>query len=609
MITTKTYTTPEEIKKAAFEVLCDDPHAMVERIVQEDNYDTKTSNIHVYLKNKEDQDDPKLQEEIKEVTSRVLDNRQKASSQPQHPSMVGTYARISEPTGDYSVVNRIGQNDFYDLAPGPLRALKGFYDSIDKNMAISSMYASAVPGKPRQVKAIKLLTKKVEDFRLNYKTLWPKWCYLPSYHWAKCMGHWYLVAHVKKCEEQHGADSEQYTCYLYATFLYLDTLAGMLTWRLTKGVYRFDKHLWKAVVSTSLDGQIPSNALFSLPEWCVYVEIPEEYRQDSDYTDFLRQAPGRTAFHGFFAYLDYPNAVRTSGDKKFAFDKDSRRHMEELQRRNLVPESTDPKQDQALWSEIKSRICYREDASAELVILINTETYRSYTHYSAETEDKDHIFPLMVRMSISIGDWSIREGMTNALSYILDGKKATNKIYYNSLQSDKYFGIASKCVSALMYLSSANADIVKAGTNKDFKYYNKYLPVKPISSGAPNAVKEWDVGQRQGAVIRRGQEIIDEARRREEQEMRTVYHDLYDDCPDGIDVGKVRSRHCSLAKLRPHWRAGHFHTFWVGSKKLQQQEAVVKWVAPVLVNATIGNVDKLPEVCRPVVLDQQRKPK
>jgi hypothetical protein len=48
----------------------------------------------------------------------------------------------------------------------------------------------------------------------------------------------------------------------------------MAAWRMTQGIYRLDPAVYEAVIETPLDGEIPAQALLTLPEWCVYVETP-----------------------------------------------------------------------------------------------------------------------------------------------------------------------------------------------------------------------------------------------------------------------------------------------------------------------------------------------
>jgi hypothetical protein len=64
----------------------------------------------------------------------------------------------------------------------------------------------------------------------------------------------------------------------------------LATWRLGKGVYRFDDDLRQALLETPVTGDIPTDVLKRLPEWCVYVETPG-FR------------PNDLLVHGFFACI------------------------------------------------------------------------------------------------------------------------------------------------------------------------------------------------------------------------------------------------------------------------------------------------------------------
>lgn len=65
-------------------------------------------------------------------------------------------------------------------------------------------------------------------------------------------------------------------------------LGGIAAWRATQGIYRVYPTLLEELLGTPIDGDIPGEMLFRLPEWCVYVELPNA-------------AP----LAGFFAYLEY----------------------------------------------------------------------------------------------------------------------------------------------------------------------------------------------------------------------------------------------------------------------------------------------------------------
>ena len=69
-------------------------------------------------------------------------------------------------------------------------------------------------------------------------------------------------------------------------------LGALAAWRMTKGVYRFDPDILGALWDTPLTGDLPSELLTRLPEWCVYVETPG------------RNVMGRP-LHGFYAHLEH----------------------------------------------------------------------------------------------------------------------------------------------------------------------------------------------------------------------------------------------------------------------------------------------------------------
>lgn len=69
-------------------------------------------------------------------------------------------------------------------------------------------------------------------------------------------------------------------------------VGALAAWRVTQGVYRFHPELFKAVWETSLEGELPVDLFFRLPEWCVYVETPGEKFYG-------------ISLSGFFAHLEY----------------------------------------------------------------------------------------------------------------------------------------------------------------------------------------------------------------------------------------------------------------------------------------------------------------
>lgn len=119
--------------------------------------------------------------------------------------------------------------------------------------------------------------KKADAFRAdqgkNGIPHWPDWCYLPvaaSYAIVSGGGH-------NQVPMTQIGD--------------IGRLAALGAWRATQGIYRYDPSLYHAIIKTPVDGDIPHEVLYKLPEWCVYVET-------SDLTF------GGDRLWGFFAHLE-----------------------------------------------------------------------------------------------------------------------------------------------------------------------------------------------------------------------------------------------------------------------------------------------------------------
>lgn len=110
----------------------------------------------------------------------------------------------------------------------------------------------------------------VEHFRQGKgKSLpdWPDWCYMPI------------------------AGAVAINLKLNSNYFYPAAIACAATWATTRGIYRFDRDVYDALIETEIKA-IPADTLFRLPEWCVFVE-----------THF----PGT---QGFFAWLEWDERGR-----------------------------------------------------------------------------------------------------------------------------------------------------------------------------------------------------------------------------------------------------------------------------------------------------------
>lgn len=104
---------------------------------------------------------------------------------------------------------------------------------------------------------------------------WPKWCFLP-------LSRWHAIARA-------GTTANRDSITLFSDSSELGAIGA---WRVTQGIYRFDSTLFDEVAKTSLEGDLPCEVLYYLPEWCIYVETPG-----------MECILGTV--HGYFAHLQY----------------------------------------------------------------------------------------------------------------------------------------------------------------------------------------------------------------------------------------------------------------------------------------------------------------
>lgn len=103
---------------------------------------------------------------------------------------------------------------------------------------------------------------------------WPDWCYVP-------MAAAYAIV--------SGGGSEPVSPKMIRE---VGCLASLAAWRPTQSIYRFDPTVYAALIDTPLTGELPSDALYRLPEWCVYIETPSMMWLEIE-------------LHGFFAHLEW----------------------------------------------------------------------------------------------------------------------------------------------------------------------------------------------------------------------------------------------------------------------------------------------------------------
>lgn len=132
--------------------------------------------------------------------------------------------------------------------------------------------------RPRPVEHLEAVSRQFPGVWQVYDRLlaerspdWPSWCLIPRSNPYRILNRtWpYLgPAHLE-------------------TALPMTRIQALAAWRLTQGIYRFDDTLLQELLATPFTGVLPEH-LFRLPEWCVYIELPEN-----------------DELHGFFAYVDW----------------------------------------------------------------------------------------------------------------------------------------------------------------------------------------------------------------------------------------------------------------------------------------------------------------
>lgn len=104
---------------------------------------------------------------------------------------------------------------------------------------------------------------------------WPKWCFLPMAAWLAIV--------------TEGRDVSLLDLHLVKD---MSRLSAIGTWRYSQGIYRYDADFYQAIRETVPTGDLPSEVLYRLPEWCVYIETP-----DISWKDLL--------LHGFWCHLEW----------------------------------------------------------------------------------------------------------------------------------------------------------------------------------------------------------------------------------------------------------------------------------------------------------------
>lgn len=117
---------------------------------------------------------------------------------------------------------------------------------------ITRHYMSVYPSADRHAKTFRN-GRATADFE------WPDWCYLPV------AASYAIVSEEVANQGLSMSDA----------VVDIGNLAAVLSWRTTKGVYRFDPDLLASLWDVKLDKDLPTDVFFNLPEWCCYIDLAD----------------------------------------------------------------------------------------------------------------------------------------------------------------------------------------------------------------------------------------------------------------------------------------------------------------------------------------------
>lgn len=91
---------------------------------------------------------------------------------------------------------------------------------------------------------------------------WPGWCFAPLAVAYAVASQGHSRARALTAEGMRAAED-------------VARIGALAAWRPTQGIYRFAPEVFAALAATSLEGDLPADVLYTLPEWCVYVEAQD----------------------------------------------------------------------------------------------------------------------------------------------------------------------------------------------------------------------------------------------------------------------------------------------------------------------------------------------
>lgn len=161
---------------------------------------------------------------------------------------------------------------------------------------------------------------------------------------------------------------------------------------------------------------------------------------------------------------------------------------------------------------------------------------------------------------VHIDDSSVSESMQRMLSEAHSNARSSGMAppLMDYAEIDAFIAFLSRALQLVLYICASNADI---GPSPEQALITRR---SPTIKDRYAEIRKWDVGFRIGSAVRAHREAI-----AAEEMLQSAEHN--------------GSQHKAP---RPHMRRGHWHHYWVGSKKTDSQRLVLRWVAPIAVGAS-----------------------
>lgn len=103
---------------------------------------------------------------------------------------------------------------------------------------------------------------------------WENWCFLPM-----------AASHAIASAGMHPHELPPEEAQILG--VRTAVIAALAAWRPAQGIFRFHPEVFKSLWDTPLEGELPVELFYRLPQWCCYIETPGKYVLDGPLSGFF----------------------------------------------------------------------------------------------------------------------------------------------------------------------------------------------------------------------------------------------------------------------------------------------------------------------------------